>query len=318
MALTDEGSGSVPATMLVGPATLGGASMPYPYPVYGGGNGGGNSGFGDGNGWWVILLFILIAAMGGSWGGNNNGGGAFGGQPIIVNDGGSVQRGFDQASTMAGLTGIQSGIANLSTQLCGCCGDIQNSLCSGFAGVNATVNGGVNTITQQLYANTIADLERSFAAQTASTQGMSAIQSQLAQCCCDNRLATESLRATVLSENCQDRYEAASNTRDIIDSQTRSTQAILDKLCQLELDGYKRENDQLRSQLSAANLAASQTAQTAELRASQAVTANQLVSELRSCPIPSQPVYGNQPIFTCQPNYNNCGCNSGCGCGGNF
>ncbi len=322
MALTDESNGGIPATMLVGPTSVGGASMPYPYPVYGGG-GGGNSGNGmnDGNGWWIILLFILIAAMGGWGNGNQNGGGGFGGgQPIIVNDGGgsSVQRGFDQAATMAGLTGIQSGIYGLSTQLCGCCGDIQNSLCSGFAGVNATVNGGVNTITQQLYANTIADLERSFAAQTASTQGMTALQSQLAQCCCDNRLATESLRATVLSENCADRYEAANNTRDIIDSQTRSTQAILDKLCALELDGYKRENDQLRTQLNMAALNASQTAQTAELRQSGATQLNQLVSELRSCPIPAQPVYGNQPIFTCGgPVWNNNGC--GCGCnGGNF
>lgn len=317
MALTDESSG-IPATMLVGPASVGSAA-PYPYPVYGGMGGGGNQGFGDGNGWWIILLFILIAAMGGNWGGNGNGSGFGGGQPIIVNDGGgsSVQRGFDQAATMAGLSGIQSGIYGLSTQLCGCCGDIQQSLCSGFAGVNATVNSGVNTIAQQLYANTIADLERSFAAQTASTQGMTALQSQLAQCCCDNRLATESLRATVLSENCADRYEAANNTRDIIDSQTRSTQAILDKLCQLELDGYKRENDQLRSQLSAANLAASQIDQTAQIRAGQNAAVSALVNELRSCPIPSQPVYGNQPIFQCSgPAWNNNGCGCGCGCNG--
>ena len=121
------------------------------------------------------------------------------------------------------------------------------------------------------------------------------------------------------TENCADRTAAYQNTRDIIDSQTRGTQAILDKLCALELDGVKgqlaqaqRENVGLQNQLNMANLAASQVAQTAQLRESQAVTANQLVSELRSCPIPSQPVYGNQPIFTCQPNYNT-GC--GCGCG---
>lgn len=85
----------------------------------------------------------------------------------------------------------------------------------------------------------------------------------------------------------------------------------MDKLCQLELDGFKRENEQLRSQLQFANMQASQVQQTADLRTSQATVANQLVSELRSCPIPSQPVYGNQPIFTC-PN------SQGCGCGNNF
>ena len=330
MALTDESSGGIPATMLVGPASFGnGGGMPYPVPMYsgfGGGSQGGNNGWGDG-GWWIVLLIIVIAALGGNWGGNNNGGGgAFGGgQPIIVNDGGgsSVQRGFDQAAVMSGVNSLQSGISGLSTQLCGCCCDmqgtvnngfanVQQSLCSGFAGVNSTVNGAQNAIAQQLYTNQIADLERSFAAQTASTQGMTSLQSQLAQCCCDNRLATESLRATVLSENCADRYEAANNTRDIIDSQTRSTQAILDKLCQLELDNYKRENDNLRGQLSDARFAASQIAQTAQIRDGQTASVNALVNELRSCPIPSQPVYGSQPIFSC-PNNNGCGC----GCGNN-
>ena len=56
---------------------------------------------------------------------------------------------------------------------------------------------------------------------------------------------------------------------------------------------------------------ASQVAQTAEIRAGQATTANLLVNELRSCPIPSQPVYGNQPIFTCNGN-------GGCGCGNGY
>ncbi len=300
MALTEENGGGIPATMLVGPASVGGG---YPYPVYGGMGGGNQSGFGNDGGWWIVLLIIVIAALGGNWGGNNGGGG-FGGQPVIVNEGGSsVQRGFDQAAVMAGITGIQGGISGLSTQLCNCCGDIQNSLCSGFAGVNASITNAQ-----------MAALERSFAAQTANTQGMTALQSQLAQCCCDNRLATESLRATVLSENCADRFEAANNTRDIIDSQTRSTQAILDKLCQLELDNYKRENDSLRSQLTAANLAASQTAQTAALRAGQNDAVDSLYNRLMNCPIPTEPVYGRQPIFTCPNNNNGCGC----GCGGNF
>ena len=306
MALTDEGGSGIPATMLVGPASVGTGA--YPYPVYGGGNGGGMNGWGDGA--WIILLIIVILAAGGGWGGNRGGFG--GGQPIIVNDGGNgVQSGFNQAAVMAGIGSLQSGVQNLSTQLCGCCGDIQTSLCNGFSGVNATVNSGVNALQAQMYANTIADLERSFAAQTANTQGLTGIQSQLAQCCCDNRLATESLRATVLSENCADRYEAANNTRDIIDSQTRNTQAILDKLCALELDGYKRENDSLRSQLTAANLAASQTAQTAAIRDGQLASTNALVNELRSCPIPSMPVYGMTPIFTCPQNNGGCGCNGG-------
>ena len=146
-------------------------------------------------------------------------------------------------------------------------------------------------------SNQLADLERSFAAQTASMQGMNAIQSQLATCCCENRAAVADVKYALATEACATRANSTANT-----------QAILDKLCQLELDGYKRENDQLRTQLNMANLAASQTAQTAELRQSSATQLNQLVSELRSCPIPAQPVYGSQPIFTC-------GGTTGCGCG---
>lgn len=283
MALEENNSG-IPATMLVGPAAFGNSTpTAYPYPVYSQGGGLGN-GWGDGA--WIILLIIVLLAAGGGWGAQNNGG--FGGQPIIVNDGngGSVQRGFDQAATMGGLNGIQSGIAGLSTQLC-----------NGFAGVNSTVSNGFANA--EVAAN---------ARQMANMQSMFGLQSQFADCCCENRLASADLKYTIATENCADRAASAENTRNIIDSQTRSTQAVLDKLCQLELDNYKRENDQLRTQLNMASLNASQTAQTAELRQSNATQLNQLVSELRSCPIPAQPVYGSQPIFTC-PN------NSGCGCG---
>lgn len=298
-----------------------GLYMPVAPLGYGGGNGGGNGGFLGGDGLLALLLFAMIF---GGWGGGFGGGGMGGfgnmmlgydfpwllnGQQGINNN---VSDGFRDAQLNDNVTSVRDSIANLSTQLCGCCGDISTQLCNGFSGVNASISGAQNAIAQQLYTNQISDLERSFAAQTASTQGMTAIQSQLAQCCCDNRLATESLRATVLQENCQDRYEAANNTRDIIDNANRNNQSILDKLCQLELDGVRAQVDakndriaELQTQLNMATLAASQARQTADIQ-------NNIVNELRSCPIPSQPVYGSQPIFTC-PNNNNNGC--GCGCG---
>lgn len=317
MALTDESNGGIGATMLVGPATVGnGYAMPY--PVYAS-NGNSNGGFGD-NGWWILLILL---ALGGGWGNGMGGGGFFGGGlgidfPWLLNGQQSVSNnvsdGFRDAQLHDGVTSVRDGVSNLATQICNCCGDMQMSMANGFANTSAAITGAQNAIAQQMYSNTIADLERSYAAQTASTQGMNALQSQLAQCCCDNRLATESLRATVLSENCADRYEAANNTRDIIDRQTRSTQAILDKLCQLELDGYKRENAQLRTDLSDARFAASQTTQTAQIKDGQVAAVSALVNELRSCPIPAQPVYGSQPIFTCPNNNNGCGC----GCGNNF
>ena len=300
MALTDD-NGALNTTMLVSPTgNMGG----YPYPVYQG-NGSGNNGFGQ-DGWWIILLIIIIAA--GGWGNNNgNGGnGGFGGQPIIVNDGNSngIQRGFDQAAIMAGINGVQTGVQNLSTQLCGCCGDMQMALANGFAGVEQGAN-----------ARQIANMQQAFAAQSAVTSGMNDLAMSLQNCCCENRAGIADLKYTVATENCADRTQAMQNTRDIIDSQTRGTQAIIDKLCQLELDGVKAQveakNDriaELQTQLNMANLAASQTAQNAFIAQGFANEVDQLYTRLSNCPVPSVPVYGRQNIFQCNQN-------SGCGCG---
>ena len=219
----------------------------------------GGNGFMDGNGWWIILLFILLG----------NGG-------------------FRDAMLNDNITSIRDGVNGIS-----------NQLCSGFSGVTASVTGAQNALAQQMYTNQISDLERSFAAQTASTQGMSAIQTQLAQCCCDNRAATQDLKYTIASEECTTRSANAANT-----------QAILDKLCALELDGYKRENDNLRTQLNMANLAASQNAQTAAIQAGQRALANEVEQYVMPTP---RPAYVVQNPNCCTPNY---GC--GCGCNGGF
>ena len=147
------------------------------------------------------------------------------------------------------------------------------------------------------------------------SQGFNSVQSQLAECCCENRLASADLKYTVATENCADRTQSMQNTRDIIDSQTRGTQAILDKLCQLELDGVKAQveakNDrigELQTQLNMANLQASQTAQNAFIAQGFANEVDQLYNRLNNCPVPTTPVYGRTPIFTCNQN-------AGCGCG---
>lgn len=323
MALTDGNGGGIPATMLVGPASTGNFGG-YPYPVYmNGGMGGGQGGFGGDNGWWIILLIILLAA--GGWGNNNGNGGGFGGNnglstdfPWLLNGQQSISNnvsdGFRDAQLHDSVTSVRDGISALSTQLCNCCGDMQMSMANGFSGVNATINGAQNAISQQLYTNTIADLERSYAAQTASTQGMTNLQSQLAQCCCDNRLATEGLKYTIATENCQDRYEAQNNTRDIIQSQTAGFQRILDQMCADKIDAKNEKIADLERQLTMANLNASQVAQTARLERSNSDTVDALYNRLATCPVGTMPVYGNQPIFTCPQNNNGCGC----GCNNGF
>ena len=296
----------------------GGNDMVMPVaPMYGGG-GSGFGGWGDSNGWWIILLFLF--ALGG-WGNGFGGGYGGGAMPYIMSNttNADVQRGFDQQSVMFGINGLQSGISGLSTQLCNSTADIQQSLCNGFAGVNTTVSSGFANAETAANARQMANMNQAFGAQTAMMQGFNSLGSQFADCCCENRLGLADLKYTVATENCADRTQAMQNTRDIIDSQTRGTQAIIDKLCQLELDGVKAQveakNDrisELQTQLNMANLAASQTAQNALIQNGFANEVDALYNRLNSCPVPTTPVYGRTPIFTC----NNNGC--GCGCGSNF
>lgn len=303
MALTDENNG-MSTTMLVSPTgNVGG----YPYPVYTG-NQGSNGFCGDGNGWWIILLFILLAS--GNWGGNNAGYG-YGSQPIIVNDGngGNVQRGFDQAAIMSGINGVQTGVQNLSTQLCGCCGDIQMALANGFAGTTAAVTGAQNALSQQLYSNELASLNRSFSEQTANMQGFNGVQGQLAQGFCDNRAGLADLRYTIATEACADRNAISSALRDVLAANTASTQRILDQLCQDKIDAKNDEISALRQQIAMKDLAASQTAQNAFIAQGFSNEVDALYNRLNTCPVPTTPVYGRTPIFTCSNN----GC--GCGCG---
>lgn len=286
MALTDDNSMVMPVA-----------------PMYGGGNGGFGGGFGGDWGW--IILLLLIAGNGGwGFGGGFGGGGALAADGAMLypwmNQSNQVNDGFRDQMINDNVTSIRDGIYGLSNQLCGCCGDMQMALATGFAGVEQGAN------TRQ-----IANMQQAFASQTAMMQGFNNIQSQFADCCCENRLANCQTQNVIQNEGNMTRFADANNTRDIIESQTRGNQLILDKLCQLELDQYKRENDSLRSQLTDARFNASQVAQTAQIRAGQIDSVSALVNELRSCPIPAQPVYGSQPIFTCPNNNNSCGC--GCG-----
>ena len=226
-----------------------------------------------------------------------------------MNQSNQINGGFRDQMINDNVTEIRSGVNNIQTQLCNGFNDVQMGLANGFAGVEAGAN-----------ARQIANMQQAFAAQTAVTQGMNDIGMSLQNCGCENRAGLADLKYTVATENCADRTAAYQNTRDIIDSQTRGTQAILDKLCQLELDGVKAQveakNDrisELQTQLNMANLQASQTAQNAFISQGFANEVDALYNRLSNCPVPSTPVYGRTPIFTCNQQANPCGC----GCAGN-
>ena len=273
--------------------------------------GGGNGGFGGGwdSGWWII---VLLLCLGGGWGGGFGGGfGGYGnmmlgydfpwlltGQNNINNN---TNDGFRDQMLNNNITSIRDGIGNLSTQICGGFGDVQMALCNGFAGVEQGAN-----------ARQIANMQQAFAAQTATSQGFNNVQSQLAQCCCDNRLASADLKYTIATENCADRAAISDGLRDIIANQTANTQRILDQLCNDKIDEKNDIIAQLRSELLYTRGQASQDVQTAVLRQGQEAEVDALYNRLSNCPVPTTPVYGRTPIFTCN---NNNGC--GCGCGMN-
>lgn len=298
-----------------------GLVMPVAPMGYGsGGSGGFCNGFG-GDASWLILFIIL--ALGGGWG-RGFGGGGFGGGgndstfPWLVaantNTDNLVTAGFNQASTAGTLSNIQSaitsGFGDTSLGIAG----INQNICQTGSNVASTVTNGFANAETANNARQIANMQQAFANQTAMNQGFNNIQSQFAECCCENRLSNCQTQNIIQNEGNATRFADANNTRDLLVNQTANTQAILDKLCQLELDGKNTRIADLERQLTMANLSASQIAQTAQITAGQNSAMNSLVNELRSCPIPCQPVYGSQPIFTCQNNNNGCGC----GCGNGF
>lgn len=283
--------------------------MPVTPMGYGGGNGNGGFGWGGDGAWWLLVLF-LFAANGNGFGWGGNAGGAM---PYIMNNStnNDVQRGFDQQAVMGSLGDISGAVT------AGFAGTNQ-ALCSGFAGVNATINSGFNAAEVANNARQIANMQQAFASQTAITSGLTGLQSQLAQCCCDNRLATANLNSTILAENCADRAAVSDGIRDILQNQTANTQAlinttnaavqgVMDKICQLELNAKNDKIADLQSQLSQARFDASQVAQTQRLLLDNQAQTAAIEQYLNPAPIPA---YVVQNPNCCGQNYYN-----GCGCG---
>lgn len=187
--------------------------------------------------------FILILLLCGY--GNGNGFGGYGGGDLYpwMNQQTQMNNGFRDQM--------------ISSQI----GNIQNDITAGFAGVNAAIASG-------FAGAEIAENGR----QMANMNQMFGIQSSLQQCCCENRAATADLKYTIATESCATRNANAANT-----------QAILDKLCQIEMDTLKAQieakNDtiaQLRSEVMYSRGQASQDVQTAAIQAGQRALANEI------------------------------------------
>jgi len=288
-------------------------SVPFTMPVqpYGGGygNNGGGFGFGGDSAW--LLLFILLC--GGGWGMGGFGGGmmwpmmmggmgGFGMDYLYpwLNNSQHISDGFRDQNLNTQIsdarTDINRGFGDVALGIAG----INQNLCQTGNNVVTAVNGAQNAISQQLYGNEIASLNRSFAEQTANTAGFTGVNGGIAD-----------LRYTVATEACADRAAISDALKDVIAANTASTQRILDQLCADKIEAKNTEINNLRQQLNMAQLAASQTAQNAFISQGFANEVDALYNRLNSCPVPTTPVYGRTPIFTCNQQ-------TGCGCNGGF
>ena len=207
-------------------------------------------GFGNGNGWWIILLFLFLG-----WG--NRG---FNGNGDSGTD--NFYPWMNQAQT------TWQGISN-----------IQQDLCNGFAGTTAAITNGFANAETAATARQMANMQQQFS-----------LSQQFSDCCCENRLATANLAADIAREACADRAAVSDGIRDVLANQNASVQRILDQMCQDKIDSKNEEIANLRQQLQMQNLAASQTAQTAQLLADNARQTTALEQYLNPTPVPAYQV----------------------------
>ena len=171
---------------------------------------------------------FLLGLVGGFGGGFGNG---FGGAEMYpwMNQADITTNGFQNLTTQNQISAIGNGIDSL-----------QMAMINGF-----------NSVEQGANNRQMANMQTSFN-----------LQSQLSQCCCDNRLATVQTQNIVQAEGAA--------TRLAIQNQT---QQILDKLCQQEIDAKNDKILELQNQLNIATFNASQVAQTAQIISSLPTTA---------------------------------------------
>lgn len=253
--------------------------------------------FGEENGaWWIIILFLFAFC---GWGNGNWGGfgGGYGNQGRP-----SVYEGYILNNDMSMISRQMSdGFNSQERKL----DSISNGVCSlGYDqltqinGINTNIMAGINTLqgaikdcccqtqqntkdTQYLIGSNAAEISRGVERGFSDT---------------NYNLATQAngLNTTIANGFCQAGFTAQTNTRDIIDSASANTRAILEKLNKMEIDAKDQKIADLTSRLNRADLAASQAAQNAYL-----------INELKPCPTPAYVV----------PNpYCNCN-NNGCVCG---
>ena len=190
---------------------------------------GSNNNNGWNNDWWILLLLLCGWGGNGNWGGNNQFQGYEIGKLATTND---VASGFSTSAIMSNQRenqlSQQQGFA-----------DVQQTLCQGFSGVNATVNAVGNQINQGI-CNLGYNLQSDF----------NQLGHQISDCCCTTQRAIDGVNYNMAKNTCDIQTAICNTTRDIIDSQRAGTDRIINFLTQQEMDKLGAENQGLRLQAS--------------------------------------------------------------------
>lgn len=234
-------------------------------------------GYGFGEGWWVIIiLFALFGGFGRGFGGYGAGGscGSGCGCEGSVASVADVQRGFDNQGVTNKLNGLENGLADGFYSM-------NNSMLTGFNGVqsaiqNSAMNAMQNTFTlqQAIQSDTVANM-----------QNTNALATQLANCCCENRTGFQQVGYALATQGNVIQVAIANQTQALMQNQNDNYRALHEEIVANRMEDMKTENANLRSQIQALNLAASQANQN-----------TYLVNTLRPCP---QPAYVVANPFCC-------------------
>lgn len=215
------------------------------------------------------------------YGGGNGGFGGFGGDwgwfiLILLIAGGGWGNGFGGGYGADGMyPWINNGFQNAATD--SALGSIQNSIVTGFAAAES------------------AEANR----QMANMNQMFNLSSQLANCCCENRLATANLGSDIAREACANRTLDTQNTQSILNAVNAGVQSIKDQMCSDKIDAKNEKIADLERQLSIANFTASQTYQTSQIINDNLKQTTVLEQYLNPTPIPAYIVANpNAPTTT--------------------
>lgn len=227
-----------------------------------------NGGFFGNEGLWAVIILAIIFGWGNYGNGRNgsdNGMASY--IPYLVGTGATGQggadtraalsEGFYQQDTSRSLAGIQSGICSLGYDQLAQINGINTNIANGFAGVNSAicqlgyqnaqlVNGLERSVSNGDNAINLAIMQEGNARQA----GQTALATQLASCCCENKQLIGDLKYTIATEDCATRQAIADNARAIVDNCNANFRGMMDYFMQDKISTLTAENQSLKDIIS--------------------------------------------------------------------